>query len=324
MWLVYGTARVLMTIRGVDEMPSGRLRWRVRDGRWREVVGLLILCGGTMFAASQQYQWGTQKRLIRSLAQSVAAGRRHPADFRIAIFSSAERGSIPAGGLEKILDASPSLSWRAISAEDIRTGSLEQFDVLVIPGGSAREKALELGEVGMTAIRTYVHEGGGYVGICGGAFLATSHYEWGLALVNVKPDIRVVTIPGHGELSLAARGTGIVSMEMTNGGRMVFGESWNTVDIMYAGGPIVSPAERKDLAVFCPLAYYRTEICRYECQQHTMVDTPAIVASSFGNGRLVLFSPHPELTDGLGELVRAAILSTARHPSDVLQVDTLQ
>ncbi|GAB7082010.1 BPL-N domain-containing protein [Megalodesulfovibrio paquesii] len=50
-----------------------------------------------------------------------------------------------------------------------------------MPGGVARRKALALGETGMAAIRQYIHEGGSYVGFCGGSGLGLTG-EYGLAL----------------------------------------------------------------------------------------------------------------------------------------------
>ena len=34
-----------------------------------------------------------------------------------------------------------------------------------------------------------------------------------------------------------------------------------------------------------------------------MIDTPAIIAGHLGNGWVIIFSPHPELTEGLDSLV---------------------
>lgn len=47
----------------------------------------------------------------------------------------------------------------------------EGFDVLVVPGGSCNTDAKMLGLTGIEAIRSFVLEGGGYCGVCAGAFL---------------------------------------------------------------------------------------------------------------------------------------------------------
>jgi len=51
-------------------------------------------------------------------------------------------------------------------------------DLLIVPGGWARGRALRLGPAGMQAIRAFVAAGGSYLGFCGGA---------GLALTSPRP-----------------------------------------------------------------------------------------------------------------------------------------
>ena len=61
-------------------------------------------------------------------------------------------------------------------ASDIAEGLLRRdpAPLLLVPGGSARQKAAALGEAGLAAIREYVRSGGNYLGFCGGAGLALS------------------------------------------------------------------------------------------------------------------------------------------------------
>jgi putative intracellular protease/amidase len=54
------------------------------------------------------------------------------------------------------------------------------FTALLVPGGFAGHYKAALGDDGAAAVRKFVAAGGGYIGICAGAYLGT---EWGLALV---------------------------------------------------------------------------------------------------------------------------------------------
>lgn len=76
----------------------------------------------------------------------------------------------------RMMGASPKL----VLAQKITQGWLlrKQPDILLVPGGSARQKALALGKKGLLAIRDWVGQGGIYLGFCGGA---------GLALRQKKP-----------------------------------------------------------------------------------------------------------------------------------------
>jgi Biotin-protein ligase, N terminal len=73
-----------------------------------------------------------------------------------------------------------------ITAAEIHGGVLANVDVLVHPGGSGGGQERALGEIGRKAVRDFVHQGGGYLGVCGGAYLATNDYEWSLNLIDAK------------------------------------------------------------------------------------------------------------------------------------------
>ncbi len=67
-------------------------------------------------------------------------------------------------------------SVRTFTAKSILEGELKASGVrlLVVPGGESIEYLKELGEKGATRILEFVEEGGNYIGICAGAFYATS------------------------------------------------------------------------------------------------------------------------------------------------------
>jgi glutamine amidotransferase-like uncharacterized protein len=49
-----------------------------------------------------------------------------------------------------------------------------------------------------------------------------------------------------------------------------------------------------------------------------MPRTPAIVTGRFGSGSVILFSPHPELTEGMESLLIDAV-KAVRKDSDIIQ-----
>ena len=92
-----------------------------------------------------------------------------------------------------------------IKADAIRAGCLDEYDVLIQPGGSGSRQGKTLGEEGREKIRAFVRNGGGYLGICAGAYLATRDYSWSLHIL----DARVV------DKEHWARGTGDVDIALT-------------------------------------------------------------------------------------------------------------
>ena len=94
------------------------------------------------------------------------------------------------------------LAFDLISAEDIKAGALAGYGTLMVPGGWASNKIEALGPGGSEAIREFVTGGGSYVGICGGAGLATSD---GLGLVSISrrpTSQRVPSLSGPVRLAL--------------------------------------------------------------------------------------------------------------------------
>lgn len=75
------------------------------------------------------------------------------------------------------------LGFELVNSEDIRSGRLEEFKAIYVPGGWASNKLEALGAEGADRIREFVSNGGSYISICGGAGLATSE---GLGLLQIK------------------------------------------------------------------------------------------------------------------------------------------
>jgi putative intracellular protease/amidase len=293
-------------------------------------VALLAAAGTAVYFVARHGQFerpltDEQQALAQALGESASASRGRSNPIRVAVFAMEGHESSASGPLTTVLDAQSPSTCELVSPDDVRGGALDRFDVVVFPGGSGSQQAAALGDQGKAAVRQFVESGGGYVGICGGAFLATAKYDWSLALVNAKTVTGKRNIPGVGMRSMAARGAGTVKMELTGAGRRVFGDLPGLLDVPYTSGPVLSPARRRDLPEYVALAFYRTEIWEYKPQRGTMIHTPAIVAARFGNGRVILFSPHPEMTESLESFIPRAVLATARSrvdaagPSEALQ-----
>lgn len=75
------------------------------------------------------------------------------------------------------------ISYRVLFEDDILGRELwrSAIEVLIVPGGESIIYLKELGAKGGEIIRKFVEAGGGYIGICAGAFYATSHREGGSA-----------------------------------------------------------------------------------------------------------------------------------------------
>lgn len=181
-------------------------------------------------------------------------------------------------------------------AEDIAKGVLENKEVVVFTGGSGSKEGNTIGDAGRDAVKKFVQDGGGYLGICAGAYLACSKFSWGLGLLDAQ------TVS-----SKWRRGKGGVEIEITPAGEHVTTLPAARRTVLYDNGPIIKPAGRTDLAPYEPLAFYRTELAENGTPVGVMVNSPAIVQGRFGKGRVIISSPHPEQTPGLEIIIERGV-----------------
>ncbi len=199
-----------------------------------------------------------------------------------------------------VLKPFPEVSAVALSGEDVGALNLGAFDVLVFPGGSGSGQSKGIGETGMKNVREFVKNGGGYVGICAGAYLACSNFSWGLGILNAG------TVSNKWR-----RGQGIVDVEMTPAGPEILGDVKGTFKVRYNNGPILKPGGRTDLPAYTPLVMFRTEMALNDTPVGVMVNSPAQAISTFGKGRVFVSSPHPEGTPGLENLIPRGVFWAA-------------
>ncbi|QDU27572.1 hypothetical protein ETAA8_26600 [Anatilimnocola aggregata] len=196
------------------------------------------------------------------------------------------------------LERSKDFEFQKITAEQIRAGELKQpFAVLIAPGGSSSWQGNVLGEDGRAKVKQFVKDGGGYVGICAGAYLATCDYKWSLHILNAK-----VIDKQHW-----ARGIADLEVSLPEPGKQLLGESKDRLTLHYHQGPLLAPAENKELPAYQELARFETEVAKNGAPMGVMVGTSAIVSAEYGAGRVLCYSPHPEMTEGQDALLYAGI-----------------
>ena len=196
----------------------------------------------------------------------------------------------------EIMGKTSDIKLTRLKGADIAAGALSGYDLVMFTGGSGSAEAGGLGEKGREEVRGFVRNGGGYVGICAGAYLACSGFEWGVGVLNAKT-VSSKWRRGQGEVKIAGE---------------TFGDKLTDRGIRYANGPIIKADVRKDLPEFEVLASFRTELAENDTPVGVMVNAPAMVRGTFGMGRVFTSSPHPEQTAGLEPIVEKAVRWVAR------------
>ena len=193
------------------------------------------------------------------------------------------------------------VSVTKVKGTEIAAGVLTNYDVVIFTGGSGSKQAAALGENGREQVRQFVRNGGGYIGICAGAYLACSGFNWGVGVLNAKP------ISPKWQ-----RGKGTVEIEIMAPAMKQTGLSAGKYKILYANGPILERETRPNATPYEALAVFRTELARNGTPKGIMIDAPAIASATYGKGRVLISSPHPEQTEGLENFVEAAVRWTAQ------------
>lgn len=183
---------------------------------------------------------------------------------------------------------------------------LDVADAVVIGGGWAPDQTKGFGEAGLRRLKHYVQSGGGYVGICAGAYLASQtvrwenqSYQYPLALFNGTaegPRPGLVPWPNSGFVTVT-RVEGVNPLQAAG-----------SLQVLYFGGSsfLPPPSTQQGAA---------TALLRYPD------GSVAAIAFDHGRGRVALLGPHLEVRDPerpaesekARELLRAATLYVARR-----------
>lgn len=226
----------------------------------------------------------------------------------VAIFVGPGVGGSGPFSIDEMLKTLPDrFESRLIGPEEVRNGTLDQFDVVVFPGGSGSRQAEGIGEKGRTRVREFVSAGGGYVGICAGCYLACENFSWSLKILDART-----------KSSKWKRGVKDLDLSFTGSSLELLSLESPSAPVKYANGPVMEPAGSPDIPDFTTLAVFKTEVAENDTPEGIQIDSPAILTGTFGDGRVVGISPHPEQTEGLKGIVPRLIeWSVGGDPSEL-------
>lgn len=170
------------------------------------------------------------------------------------------------------------LSLRPLEAAAFRDGSFRKAcRAVLVPGGWAPQVNAALGEGGLKQLSEFVRGGGGYVGVCAGAYLATAQVVWeGESLAY---PLGLLAGSATGPLTSVAPWPERALTGLTlEGSHPILGARTGRRTVLYQGGPVLAPA-RDGVSV----------LARFEAGGGA-----ALVAFLAGEGRVVLSSVHLE------------------------------
>jgi len=183
------------------------------------------------------------------------------------------------------------MEFESSGPQDLILGDLaiKAPKLLIMPGGESWVYLEDLKEEGAENIREFVRKGGSYLGICAGAFYATSHRRGGVAtgpygiglLEGTAHDGTYLEEPGYIE--------GVMDFLWELGNPLVQGLGKSARMLLY-GGPYFEfkpeEAQKKHVEVVSRFAHS---------------GKPAMIRFRYGKGRVFLAAPHFEVKEEPGE-----------------------
>ncbi len=213
---------------------------------------------------------------------------------------SGTSGFEAAGSLRHLFEQVWKLPYRAVTADRL-VSELASIDVLLVPDGSASSTLKTLGNKGQKALRTWVEQGGRYVGYLGGTELA------------VKTGISTAVLSNSGT---AAPGT-LIRVVLTPADPQTnpLAQGMDSVWLLYNDNPVMQVGQGR-AAVSFPTGTLSTSGLAIGVNELT--GSAAVVDEPLGQGRSVVFSFDPNFrgwTDGTQRLLWNALLGPNPAPA---------
>lgn len=222
-----------------------------------------------------------------------------PADVpTVGVLELSDRWVQSIGWLRYRLDREWGIDHQRVTPQDVGNGGLDGIDVLLVPDGPSEDGYDALGVDGREALRSWVNDGGRYVGWSGGAELAARVGVTTAVLESPTSDV-----PG----SLFR-----VQVDETAPMAVGVGEyAWQ----FYAYDNVMRASDPRDVVVSYPDAgsddWFISGFARGADE---LRGTAAAISEPVGEGRAVIFAGDPNFrayTDGTATLLRNAILQSS-------------
>ena len=194
----------------------------------------------------------------------------------------------------RILAYSPQIELVLLDRNDLCESKLAVLDMLLCPGGWSRRQLEVMGENGRNAVRSFIHAGGAYLGVCAGAF----------NVMNRPGRLQLIPFDWLPERDCE---TAMLTTELTAAGKSALNIEQLRHKVRYAAGPVMTSAPLPEGAEFEVLAVYKSSVSPQDHAPYDFLDTPAIVRGKYGKGTIVAVSFHPESNESTCELASGCV-----------------
>jgi glutamine amidotransferase-like uncharacterized protein len=183
---------------------------------------------------------------------------------------------------EKFLDWK-GLSHNRVTANDINTTEIKNnYKAIYFSGGDADYYNADINSTGILNIQEFINEGGAYIGMCAGAEFASDSLIWYDYRIDYPLDLfQGISIGPIDDIAVWPNNC-MTTVTMNHNNDINQFEP-GTEDILYWGGSIFSPYEDTEFDTVATFNGFNDEL--------------AIINFTYGSGRVLLISPHPEIEE---------------------------
>lgn len=208
--------------------------------------------------------------------------------------------------LEHFFD-NQNVTHKRIYAVDLNTDIWnKQADAILFPGGYSYNYQLAISLAAVDSIRNYVAKGGGYIGICAGAYFASKTVAW--EGESYPYELGLFDGTATGSLNYVAPWPSYVMTDVKlNKNNSITQNKPNKISVLYYGGPIFTPNSGVEIDTIATW--------------NSADNTPAIINFEYEKGRVLLLGPHLEVeeSDDRDGTAFAAELDDIESDWDVLE-----
>jgi glutamine amidotransferase-like uncharacterized protein len=162
------------------------------------------------------------------------------------------------------------IHYAFFDAEMIISGALTMVDALIMPGGADLYYCEKLNGPGNLEIRDFVAKGGGYLGLCAGAYYGCSALDWNKGEIAGPRELAFINATASGPILDFIEDRDI-EKSWYGAAPLTWGNK--TFNTLYAAGPLFHNL-KDDVRVYASYA-----------------QGPAVI----GKGKVILSSPHIEI-----------------------------
>ena len=216
------------------------------------------------------------------------------------IYSGTYASSSCVNGLKTALDYAnannliPGVQFTYATSTVINSATLSGYDVLNMPGGSGGYYYLHSSKISTSAIKNFVANGGGYLGICAGAYAAVANVDGWYSGMGIAPHINAKVVDY----------VGTVSMQFTSTGQDLLDRS-GTLNVHHYNGAAMYVNSGSPLI-----------IAKYADSKTGYKGYADIIGDYYGSGRTVLIGSHPELNPQYPDILANLIAWAANVSTD--------